>query len=93
MTDEKITPLRAYIERVFSKKLTLAAVARRLGCTRHYVTKLVQGRIPDTRPLPTLKRGRRWVVREYDLNTWLNEHTTLTMAHNTTDGAGGRDGA
>ncbi len=51
--------------------LTISEVARELRCSRGHVQHLIQGKVPHTRPLPSLPLGRRRMVRRSSLQEWI----------------------
>jgi len=56
--------------------LTVVEVARELRCSKAHVHNLINGKVPETQPLPSLWLGRRRLVRRSRLEEWLsaNEH-------------------
>lgn len=55
--------------------LTLREVAATLRVSKAHVSKLVNGRVRGTPPLPAARLGRRIIVRKDSLDKWL-----LTLA-------------
>ena len=51
--------------------LTLAEVARALRCSKAHVHNLIAGKVPGVRPLPSLRLGRRRLVRQPSLEEWI----------------------
>jgi excisionase family DNA binding protein len=56
--------------------LTLCEVAELLHCSKAHVSKVVAGRVPGCAPIPSVRLGRRKLVRRASLLTWIehNEH-------------------
>jgi excisionase family DNA binding protein len=57
--------------------LTAAEVAHELRCSKAHVHNLINGRVHGALPLPTIRLGRRRLVRRASLDEWLraNERT------------------
>jgi excisionase family DNA binding protein len=51
--------------------LTLAEVAATLRVSKAHVSKLINGRVRGTPPLPAARLGRRVIVRKESLEQWL----------------------
>ena len=51
--------------------LTIAQVARELRCSKGHVQNLIRGRVPRTRPLPSVTLGRRRLIRFASLREWI----------------------
>jgi excisionase family DNA binding protein len=51
--------------------LTLGEVAATLRVSKAHVSKLVNGRVRGTPPLPAARLGRRVIVRKDSLDKWL----------------------
>jgi len=51
--------------------LTITEVARELRCSKGHVQHLIHGKVPHTRPLPSLALGRRRMVRRSSLHEWI----------------------
>jgi len=56
------------------KLLTLNEVARELRCSKAHVSKATEGRVRHTSPLPTVRLGRRKLVRREALEAWIEEN-------------------
>ena len=53
------------------KILDVATVAKRLGCSKGHVSKLINGKVKGTPQLPSPALGRKRVVIEESLEEWL----------------------
>lgn len=51
--------------------LTLSEVARELRCSKGHVQHLIHGKVPNTRPLPSVLLGRRRMIRRSSMNQWI----------------------
>ena len=51
--------------------LTLNDVAKRLRCSKTHVANLVNGRLRGVPPIPSVKLGRRTLVRDTTLSSWI----------------------
>ena len=51
--------------------LTVAEVARELRCSKAHVFNLINARVDGARPLPSLRLGRRRLVRRSSLDEWI----------------------
>jgi excisionase family DNA binding protein len=56
------------------KLLTLNEVARELRCSKAHVSKATEGRVRHASPLPTVRLGRRKLVRREALEAWIEEN-------------------
>lgn len=52
--------------------LTIREVARELRCSKGHVQHLIHGKVPHTRPLPSVPLGRRRMVRRSSLQEWIS---------------------
>ena len=52
--------------------LTITEVARELRCSKGHVQHLIHGKVPHTRPLPSVALGRRRMVRRSSLQEWIS---------------------
>jgi excisionase family DNA binding protein len=52
--------------------LTITEVAHELRCSKGHVQHLIHGKVPHTRPLPSLALGRRRMVRRSSLQEWIS---------------------
>ena len=59
--------------------LTVPEVADALRCSKAHVHNLINGKVHGARPLPSLRLGRRRVVRRRSLDHWIaaNEHGAM----------------
>ena len=57
--------------------LTVPEVAEQLRCSKAHVFNLINGKVGGARPLPSLRLGRRRLVRRASLDEWItsNEQT------------------
>ena len=53
--------------------LDMKTVARRMGCSKGHVSKLINGKVKDTPTLPCIRLGRKRAVSEETLNKWLRD--------------------
>lgn len=51
--------------------LTIGEVARELRCSKGHVQHLIHGKVPHTRPLPSIALGRRRMIRLSSLHEWI----------------------
>jgi hypothetical protein len=51
--------------------LTLANVAKLLHCSKAHVSNVIAGRVPGCLPIPTVRLGRRKLVRRESLVSWI----------------------
>jgi excisionase family DNA binding protein len=51
--------------------LTVSEVARELRCSKAHVHNLINGKVRGARPLPSLRLGRRRLVRRSGLDEWI----------------------
>jgi excisionase family DNA binding protein len=51
--------------------LTVVEVARELRCSKAHVHNLVNGKVQGAQPLPSLRLGRRRLVRRISLEKWI----------------------
>lgn len=56
------------------KLLTLNEVARELRCSKAHVSKATEGRVRHASALPTVRLGRRKLVRREALDAWIREN-------------------
>jgi excisionase family DNA binding protein len=54
------------------KLLDMGEVAKRLGCCKGHVSKLINGKVKGLPKLPCIRLGRRTMVSEDALNEWLH---------------------
>ena len=53
--------------------LTVDAVASELHCSRAHVCKAVRGLVSGVPPLPSIRMGRRVLIRRTSLEQWKND--------------------
>ena len=53
--------------------LTLAEVAKYLRCSKAHLCNVVNGKVAQLRPLPTVRIGRRVLIRRDVLTSWMND--------------------
>jgi excisionase family DNA binding protein len=51
--------------------LTVGEVARELRVSKAHVHNLINGKVHGVEPLPSIKLGRRRLIRRSSLNEWL----------------------
>jgi excisionase family DNA binding protein len=51
--------------------LTVEEVARELRCSKAHVHNLINGKVRGAQPLPCVRVGRRCLVRQSSLTTWI----------------------
>ena len=51
--------------------LTVPEVAEELRCSKAHVHNLINGKVSGARPLPSLRLGRRRLVRRTSFEAWL----------------------
>ena len=54
--------------------LTLATVAKLLHCSKAHVSRVISGRVPGCIPIPTIRLGRRKLVRRDSLVAWIERN-------------------
>ena len=64
--------------------LTVPEVADALRCSKAHVHNLINGKVQGARPLPSLRLGRRRLVRRAGLDAWIaaNERGTIRSSPN-----------
>ena len=55
------------------KLLDMNTVAKRIGCSKGHVSKLINGKVKGAPVLPCVRVGRRVVVIESTLEEWLKD--------------------
>lgn len=50
--------------------LTVAEVAQHLRCSKTFIYKVIEGKVPGVSPLPAIFLGRRKLVRADSLELW-----------------------
>ena len=61
------------VERV-SPILTVNEVAEALRCSKAHVHNLINGKVQGVSPLPSLRLGRRRIVRRESLSSWIERN-------------------
>jgi excisionase family DNA binding protein len=51
--------------------MTVPEVARELRCSKAHVHNLINGHVRRARPLPSVRIGRRCLVRRWSLDEWI----------------------
>ena len=54
-----------------SRVLTVPEVACELRCSKAHVHNLINGKVRGARPLPSVRLGRRRIVRRVSLDEWI----------------------
>ena len=54
--------------------LCVREVADQLGCSKAHVYKIINGQVHGVSPLPTIRIGRRMLVRLTALESWILEN-------------------
>ena len=60
------------------KLLTLNEVARELRCSKAHVSKATEGKVQHASPLPTVRLGRRKLIRREALDAWIRENESCS---------------
>jgi hypothetical protein len=60
--------------------LSIAEVARILGCSKAHVCNAINGRVKGVTRLPAISMGRRKLVRQQSLESWL-AHNDSSSTH------------
>ncbi len=58
------------------KILDMKTVAKRIGCSKGHVSKLINGKVKDTPVLPCVRLGRKRGVIEATLEEYLKSNET-----------------
>jgi excisionase family DNA binding protein len=59
--------------------LTVPEVAGELRCSKAHVFNLINGKVSGARPLPSLRLGRRRLVRRAGLDEWITANESATI--------------
>lgn len=59
--------------------LTLTEAAAYLRCSKPHLSKLTRGKVRGTKILPTIRLGRRVLIRKTTLLEWLSESVTSSV--------------
>ncbi len=51
--------------------MTVSEVARELRCSKAHVHNLINGKVRGAKPLPSVRIGRRRIVRRLTLDEWI----------------------
>jgi len=54
-----------------NRVLTVPEVAQALRCSKAHVHNLINGKVRDAKPLPSVRIGRRRLVRRASLDEWI----------------------
>ena len=54
--------------------LTVTQVAEDLKCSKSHVYKLIRGEVPNCDILPSIRLGRRRLIRRSTLERWKQDH-------------------
>jgi len=54
-----------------SQVMTVSEVARELRCSKAHVHNLINGKVRGAKPLPSVRIGRRRIVRRLTLDEWI----------------------
>jgi hypothetical protein len=60
--------------------LSLNQVADLLHCSKAHVSKVCAGKVPDCSPIPSIRLGRRLLVRRSSLLEWIAANETGKIA-------------
>ena len=66
-----VTPTRPVGDGSATPVLTVPEVACELRCSKAHVHNLINGKVRGARPLPSLRLGRRRLVRRSSLDEWI----------------------
>jgi hypothetical protein len=61
-----------------SEVLTVPEVALELRCSSAHVHNLINGTVKGVQPLPSIRMGRRRVVRRESLDQWMRDNERVT---------------
>ena len=69
---DKLAPSKqAFVKSEFRNILSIAEVARILGCSKAHVCNAINGKVKGVTRLPAISMGRRKLVRQQSLESWL----------------------
>jgi len=60
--------------------LTLSEVAKLLHCSKAHVSNMAAGRVRGCAPLPSLRLGRRMLVRRESLLQWIERNDKIASS-------------
>jgi excisionase family DNA binding protein len=60
--------------------LTLAEVAKLLHCSKAHVCNILSGRVDGCVPIPSVRMGRRLLVRRETLMVWIERNETASLS-------------
>jgi hypothetical protein len=60
--------------------LTVGDVATALHCSKAHVSNLLAGRVRGCAPIPSLRLGRRTLVRRGSLLRWIEENDKIAVS-------------
>jgi excisionase family DNA binding protein len=61
--------------------LSVAEVAKLLGCSNAHVCNAINGRLKGLSPLPAIRLGRRRLIRLDSLQSWLEQVEGAIIPH------------
>jgi len=61
--------------------LTIPEVAELLHCSKAHISNVIAGRVAGCSPIPTVRLGRRKLVRRVTLASWIDHNETPAAAH------------
>ena len=64
-------PQQAFLRSQPENILSIADVARILGCSKAHVCNAINGKVKGVTRLPAISMGRRKLVRQQSLESWL----------------------
>lgn len=59
--------------------LTMAEVAELLHCSKAHVCNAVAGKLRGCRPIPSVRMGRRMLVRRESLMVWIEQNEAASV--------------
>jgi hypothetical protein len=62
--------------------LTIAEVAELLHCSKAHVCNVIAGRVSSCSPIPTVRLGRRKLVRRPSLVLWIDDNERSAASDN-----------
>jgi excisionase family DNA binding protein len=60
--------------------LTMAEVAKLLHCSRAHVCNAIAGKLRGCRPIPSVRMGRRMLVRRESLIVWIEQNEVASVS-------------
>lgn len=60
--------------------LTMSEVAQLLHCSKAHVCNAVNGKLRGCRPIPSVRMGRRMLVRRESLMVWIEQNEAATVS-------------